>query len=242
MNHCDPTTGICSLPDDTIILAQSVALTESKATIHYFGDPMCSWCWGISPAVHEAQKYAHTNGLRFEMTMGGLRIGGGDPWNEEFRNFLRKEWGHIHEKTGQPMSYKILDKASFNYDTEPPSRAFALAQSMLETGKISEQQLLNFYTAIQRTFYVDGLDPASIDFYQNACAEAGIDFAALAESFDTQAAHDLVKTQFMRARQWGVRSFPTILLQTSETLTTLAVGYVSAQDLHRRLDAQLEAH
>lgn len=239
MNQCDPLTGVCSLPDAADDAAAQ-AKVEMKGVIHYVGDPMCSWCWGISPAVHAAQAYAAQVGLGFEMTMGGLRVGGGDPWNDEFKAFLRTEWHNIHVKTGQPMSYKILDKASFNYDTEPPSRAFAIAQAMNSAGKLSSQKLLDFYTAIQRTFYVGGLDPKDADFYQAACTEVGLDFDVFAQQFDSAQARDQAAAHFLRARQWGVRSFPTILLQKGGQLKQIAAGYVTAQALTNRLDAELQ--
>lgn len=239
MNQCDPDTGVCSLPDAKKEV-QTQSASKVQTTIHYVGDPMCSWCWGISPAVHAAQKYAAQAGLGFDITMGGLRVGGGDPWNDEFKGFLRREWGNIHDKTGQPMSYKILEKESFNYDTEPPSRAFAIAQAMHTAGALSQQKLLDFYTAIQRSFYVDGLDPKDVSFYQTACSEVGIDFVAFAQQFDSANARTLVKAQFSRAQQWGVRSFPTILLQKGEEMKAIAVGYVTAGELQARLDKELE--
>ncbi|VTR43467.1 Uncharacterised protein [Serratia fonticola] len=97
MMQCDPTTGSCLLPDESPG-TQRQTTTSSDIVIRYVGDPMCSWCWGISPAVKQLAEYCDQHGLSFVMTMGGLRAGGGDPWNLAFKAFLRQEWSHIQKK------------------------------------------------------------------------------------------------------------------------------------------------
>lgn len=88
MMQCDPTTGSCLLPDEPSD-AQRQPTTPSDVVIRYVGDPMCSWCWGISPVVKKLAEYCEQHGLSFVMTMGGLRAGGGDAWNSAFKDFLR---------------------------------------------------------------------------------------------------------------------------------------------------------
>ncbi len=61
--------------------------------------------------------------LDFELVMGGLRPGGGDPWNAEMKSFLKEHWDHVKTASGQEFGYSLFERNEFDYDTEPPSRA-----------------------------------------------------------------------------------------------------------------------
>ncbi len=125
--QCDPTTGSCLLPDEPSD-AQRQPTTPSDVVIRYVGDPMCSWCWGISPVVKKLAEYCEQHGLSFVMTMGGLRAGGGDAWNSAFKDFLRGEWSHIQKKPANP-SVSACWKLSNS--TTIPSRPAGRSQRLL---------------------------------------------------------------------------------------------------------------
>jgi putative protein-disulfide isomerase len=232
--HCDPTLGACTLPgtDDR----QTLPSPPLKTTlaIHYFGDPMCSWCWGISPATAALARFCHDEGIAFRMTMGGLRAGGGDPWNAPFKAFLRREWEHISQATGQPFSYRLLQRTAFNYDTEPACRAVASIRVMLEqTGRDPALQL-SFFAAVQERFYVEGDDPATVAFYREPCAIVEVDFQEFSQLWESIQARLAVAEDFGRCRKWGVSSFPTLAVEKEGRLSALAVGHIGAQELVSR--------
>ncbi len=125
---------------------------------------MCSWCWGISPTVSAVEAFCAAQGIDFSITMGGLRAGGGDPWNETFKSFLRNEWRHIGQTTGQPFGFTLLESEYFNYDTEPACRAVATVKLLQARHQFPVAKLLKFFTAIQHKFYVEGQDTTQVDF------------------------------------------------------------------------------
>lgn len=155
MLNCNPETGVCSLPEVFDKPASQKPVETAEPTVRYIGDPMCSWCWGISPTLIEVASYCQSHGLNFSVHVGGLRPGGGDEWNSSFKAFLRHEWENIHRVTGQPFGFSVLDEAEFNYDTEPACRA-VVAMKLLRT---SSQVVLAFFSSIQQQFYVKGSDP-----------------------------------------------------------------------------------
>ena len=172
MLNCDAETGVCSLPETSDNTASHLPASTVVPAVRYIGDPMCSWCWGISPALKEVATYSQKHGLDFSVHVGGLRPGGGDEWNSSFKAFLRHEWENIHRVTGQPFGFTILDEAEFNYDTEPACRAVVTMSQLQE----SNQVLLAFFSGIQRRFYVDGADPKQPAFYRTLCAEADVSY------------------------------------------------------------------
>jgi hypothetical protein len=67
---------------------------EPIGEILYFGDPMCSWCWGITNDL-EMLKEHFKQELQFELILGGLRPGGGDKWDKKMKKMLKGHWGML---------------------------------------------------------------------------------------------------------------------------------------------------
>src|SRR5690606_4293885 len=193
------------------------------------------WCWGISPTVEAVEAFCESQDIEFTITMGGLRAGGGDLWNETFKNFLRNEWQHIGQTTGQPFGFKLLEAPHFDYDTEPACRAVVTVKLLQSRNDIPKSIVLKFFSAVQRKFYAEGQDPKVVDFYASICADLGLDFDQFSVVFESQVTQQAVQQEFMRCRQWGVRSFPTLLLAHDGQMEVLAQGYVTAEQVVSKL-------
>lgn len=226
MVNCDPETGACLLPEADAG-GSGRRPKRTVAAVHYIGDPMCSWCWGLSPIVAAIERFCEAEGIAFSITMGGLRAGGGDPWNEQFREFLRHEWSHIARSTGQPFGYSLLERPSFEYDTEPACRAVVTIQMLQVTLGLPHTAPLGFFAAIQQKFYVAGQDPKEIAFYDDICSAMSIDFDVFRGAYLSREAMIATRQSFTRVRDWGVRSFPTLLIEKNGRMALLANGYVS---------------
>lgn len=195
----------------------------------YFGDPMCSWCWGLSH--HLKRLIAHYNGrLDFEIVMGGLRPGGGDPWTEDFRNMLRTHWEHVSEASGQPFNYDFFEREHFDYNTEPPARAVRVIRDLAPT------QELEFYEFIQSAFYVENLDPGLPEFYRAPCLTLGIEHPEFEVRFNSDQYKLLIRKDFTRAQQIGVRGFPSILLQIEDKIHVVTLGYAEFTQMQGVID------
>lgn len=235
MINCNPETGACELPSAASAPAAGAPRQQRPATLHYVGDPMCSWCWGLSAELKQIALHCQKQGIGFSVTMGGLRAGGGDKWDDAFKGFLRQEWRHIAAVTGQPFGYGLLDEPHFDYDTEPACRAVAVAQLLLAKEGEDPPLALSFFTAVQRKFYVQGSDPKAVDFYRSICAETGISFDDFRKQFESDAGKQAAQAHFDRCRVMGVRSFPTLLLERDDERFAVASGYLKAADAIDRI-------
>ena len=240
MMNCDPITGVCLLPEHDGPADSAVPAVMQGWTVHYIGDPMCSWCWGISPTVSAVETFCAAQGFEFSIIMGGLRAGGGDPWNDAFKDFLRNDWRHIGQTTGQPFGFTLLEVKHFNYDTEPACRAVATVKLLQARHQFAVTKVLKFFTAIQYKFYVEGQDSTTLDFYASICADLELDFTEFACLFNSPEAQQAVQQEFIRCRQLGVRSFPTLLLEHEGKITPLAKGFVSTEQLLLRLREKMD--
>ncbi len=239
MMNCDPVKGVCLLPDQEHSVDSDMTHTGNTLAVHYIGDPMCSWCWGISPTVSAVEDFCKTKGIDFSMTMGGLRAGGGDSWNEAFKGFLYNEWHHIAQTTGQPFGFTLLEAEYFDYDTEPACRAVATVKLLQTRDQFPISTVLKFFSAIQHKFYVEGQDPKETDFYASICNSLALNFDEFRTVFESPAAQQAVQQDFVRCRQWGVRSFPTLLLEQDGKLEPLAEGFVTTEQVLSRLQQKV---
>ena len=231
---CDPVTGACLIPSADGRTPH--ALEPADATLHYMGDPMCSWCWGMSPVMAETARWCRAEGLGFRLVMGGLRAGGGEEWNTAFRSFLRREWSHIAEKTGQDFGMSLLDRPFFDYDTEPACRAVVTARLLLEEQGKGPLEELAFFAAVQKKFYVNGDDPKEARFYGEICRNAGIDPARFTTLFSSREMAAMTAADFQLSRALGCRAFPSLILTTpGQDVREIAVGHATPEVIQQRV-------
>ncbi len=227
--NCDPVTGLCEIPDFKDDKIEAVAF-DGETEIIYVGDPMCSWCWGISPQLNALERYGKSIGVPFRLVMGGLRPGGGDAWNEEFKGFLKHHWEEVNQRSGQPFSMDLFEKENFNYDTEPSCRAIVTARQM------NPEKTLSFYELVQHHFYVKNNDPNEVEFYQPICEKLDMDYKVFSEFFNSPTAKKLTEQDFQLNRSWGIRGYPSVVVRKGQELHLIANGYASFEDLKTRLD------
>ncbi len=200
----------------------SSEMVEEKAQLIYVGDPMCSWCYGISGAFSQTVE-ALDDQVEVELIMGGLR-----PYNTQtmfdLKEFLKGHWEQVSATSGMPFSYDVLEK-DWLYDTEPASRAVVLART------IDKTKALAFFKKIQERFYWQNQNPGDLSMYLQIAKELGMNTDEFQEKFNEEAIIRATREDFTRAAEMGVRGFPTIILKKGEKLHLIANGYASAESM-----------
>lgn len=228
--NCDD--GVCATPDNIEETNKSIETKESQGKLIYFGDPMCSWCWGFTNHL-EQLKNEFDGTLEFGMVMGGLRPGGGELWNSEMKAFLREHWEHVEQASGQPFNYELLDWDEFDYDTEPSARAIRVIRDL------KPDHELEFYKSVQHAFYVLNKDPGKKEYYRPLCEQIGVSFDPFTALFESAGYKQLVRQDFIYAQQLGVRGFPSVVLQQGDKLTAISRGYATFREMKARVDELL---
>ncbi|GHT89708.1 DsbA family protein [Betaproteobacteria bacterium] len=231
---CDSETGVCRIPAIEPA-THAISTCQQGVEIAYIGDPLCSWCWAVSPVVAALQGWCTEQNLRFTIIAGGLRPGGGDPWNDEFKAFLRHHWEEIGKVSGQPFSFNLFERDSFNYDSLPPCRAVVVARDLLAERDDNNLTLQKFFAAVQKRFYAQNDDPGKIDFYREPCAQNGIDFVAFSTDFNVPKSAEKARADFRLNRSWGINGFPGFALIKGDQAQILASGYVDLPTLTARI-------
>ncbi len=225
---CDPKTGLC-MPAP-LESGPSVVLMDAETEVIYVGDPMCSWCWGISPALNHLQQTAAANGIGYRIVLGGLRPDNSEQWTPKFQDFLRHHWEDVSKRSGQPFNYELLDAEHFQYNTEPSCRGVITART------IDPSLESRFFELTQHRFYVLNQDPSNVEFYKPICFELGIDYAKFSALFDTDEMKRATNEDFQLNRQWGVRGYPTVIVRKGDNMQIIATGFASFEDMWSRVE------
>jgi len=207
---------------------QKECMAAKTLEIIYIADPMCSWCYGIAPEITKLKK-AYAKEAKFTLIMGGLRVGGGDAWNKEFKSFLKEHWKHVEEASGQEFGDKIFEREVFDYDTEPACRAVRVVRDIVP------QREYEFFKAIQKGFYVENKDPKSVSFYESICKELNIPFIVFRSKFLSPKYKELLQLDFDVCKNWGIRGFPTIVLGIDGQYKIASNGYAKFEVLKEKV-------
>jgi putative protein-disulfide isomerase len=206
----------------------------SDREIVYVADPMCSWCWGFSPAV---SALVETYGGRVAVTpiMGGLRPLTRDPMDDAAKATIRDHWTHVRERTGQPFDFAFFERDGFVYDTEPACRAVVTVRA------INPGAALDYLARVHRAFYAEGRDVTDAAVLADIAEEAGVARADFDGVFPTRAAIYQTSGDFHTAHRLGATGFPTVLLRDGQNLQLLSAGYQPFDDLKPKIEAWLNA-
>jgi len=208
-------------------------MAEPDKLLLYFADPMCSWCWGFAPVI-DAIKAQFGEQLKIALILGGLRPGTTEPIDTKSREEILHHWQEVHKRSGQPFQFDGAMPEGFIYDTEPPSRA------VVTMGELQPDAVLAFFKRTQAAFYAEQKDVTREAVLLELLPEFNVDSDKFQELFHSQEMKNRTLAHFQRARQYGVRGFPTLVLQDDEGYTLLTHGYQPYETLAPQISAWLK--
>jgi len=181
-----------------------------NATLHYYYDPLCGWCYGAAPLIAAA---ANVAGLAIALHAGAMMSGPNrQPVTPQLRQYVMGHDQRIRELTGQPFgdgyfNGLLLDTGAV-FDSTPPTLAILAAEAL-------GTDPLTMLHRLQQAHYVDGQRIADVTVLQQLAQELGLDGAAFAAAYQRQqgefAAHVGRSHRDMAAH--GLRGFPSLLLE-----------------------------
>lgn len=197
--------------------------------IIYVADPMCSWCWGFSPAI-EIIRERFSAQVPVRLVVGGLMPNVKNLLSDESKSEIRHHWEQVHETTGQPFCFDFFEREGFTYNTEPSCRAVVAARS------IAPERSFAFLANVHEAFYVGNRDVTDPQVLLALAEETGLDREDFVASFNAKEIMEETFRDFQTARRMNVRGFPSILLRDDEEYAFLTVGYQPLENLAPIID------
>ena len=206
--------------------------TQLDLEFVYVGDPMCSWCWGFSPAL---EKLESTYEIPLRVVMGGLRTGSqAESMDPGARQQLADYWQGVAQRTGQTLTEASLARDGWSYNTEPSCRAVVAMRQLVP------HKTLRWVARLHRAFYVEGVDITDISVFPKLAEEFDVDPDLFAEMLANDATVDRTRQDFAEAQRYGVTGFPTVLFRDGDELAIVTRGFVPWDQLEPALTHWLD--
>ena len=200
----------------------------------YFGDPMCSWCYGFMPEISKI-KENYQSKIEISLVMGGLYTGMKTIQDARRIGFLKQTWPKIAEISGQEFNFSLLESEGWVYDTELSCTAVVAMR------RLEPELTLDIFHTIQKNFYVHGMDSQSVATFVQAAESLNIDGERFHNEIESEACVAETLGDFQLSKTIGVSGFPTLILQNEEGLTALSSGFQRYDILEKNLKHWLEA-
>ena len=199
-------------------------------TVIVVTDPLCSWCWGMAPAVEQvSDRLADT--VRFELLLGGVNVDSTLPVGDYGRRLLMRIWREVAETTGQQFGYRIPE--GFVYNSVRACLAVAAVR------RASGRPPFGYLHRLQQLLFEQGVDVNDPDVLVGAARDLGFDDDAVRAALDDAAALDALRAEFAGARNYGTQALPNVLTEDTGRRRLLAGGYVDAAMLETLIRARL---
>ena len=200
----------------------------------YFADPMCSWCYGFSPAIEEIRR-AFGRALPIRLVMGGLRPGVEEPMSLAARTEVIGHWRHVHDASGLPFDETAL-REGFVYDTDPAARAVVVVR------RDDPELALTYLARVQRAFYAEARDVTQGEVLAELAAEHGLDRDAFLARWSAEDAKAETWRDYAVSQRAGVTGFPTLVAGPNEagTYGVVTRGYAQPDQVVAVLKAWVD--
>jgi len=200
------------------------------ATLYYYHDPMCSWCWGYRPTVQKLFS-SLPEGVTRTGIVGGLAPDSDQPMPETQREAIAGHWRRIEDLLGTEFNYDFWTKCEPRRSTYPACRAvIAAAKQGCEGEMILE---------IQKAYYLKARNPSDIDMLQILAEQLGLN----AETFRNDIASSDTEAELQRqisfARASGVSGFPSLAVETNGQLVPINVDYKNYEVSLKQIESVL---
>ena len=196
-------------------------------------DPLCSWCWGMAPAVEEAIQ-SLAGDVEFDLMLGGINPQSTRPVGDYGRRLLNHIWREVAATTGQQFAFALPE--GIVYNSLRPCLAVAGLRRTLG------RPPFGYLHRLQQLLFVESRDVTDPALLTATADELGLPGAAVGQALaDADLAAEL-RSEFDRARSYGTHAMPSVVVELAGQRELLAGGYVDAAMLESVVRARLERH
>lgn len=178
----------------------------TATTLHYVHDPLCGWCYAVSPMVATVAEA----GVRIVLHGGGLFATPTSPVPDK-SGYIREHDGRIAALTavafGPAYLRGLLSDATTVFWSRPTVAAVLAAGAMESGGD------LRMLGAIQRAHYVDGRRVVETPVLSQAAETIGLSKRAFLDALHDAPVDDHIASTRRWMRQLSLRAFPSFVLE-----------------------------
>jgi len=192
---------------------------QDGSILHYVHDPMCSWCWGFRPTWMKLRE-SLPEFVAIRYVLGGLAPDSDQPMDVEMRQRLQDTWRRIQNRIpGTEFNFDFWTECRPRRSTYPACRAVIAARHQ---GEGLDQAMT---LAIQRAYYTLARNPSERETLLQLAQDLNLDLNRFAAELDSDETRAELNSEIRLSTQMGVRSFPSLVLETQGSRWPIAVQY-----------------
>jgi putative protein-disulfide isomerase len=195
---------------------------------------MCSWCWAFRPTLDELLRQL-PEGIGFSRLLGGLAPDSSEPMPDELRTTLQATWQRIQQR---------LPETQFNYDfwrnNTPRRSTYPACRAVIAAREMDIKKEDSMILAIQQAYYLQARNPSDDETLVQLADEIGLDTRGFEQSLNSLKTQEILASEIAEASQLGIRSFPSLLLQTDENAWPVTVDYHTTDPMLKAICAILD--
>ena len=197
------------------------------ATLYFYHDPMCSWCWGYRP-VSDQVMVSLPSDVQLVKIVGGLAPDSDAPMPENLLEGLPKAWKRIHELLGTEFNFDFWTKCKPRRSTYPACRAVLAAGIQNHYDEMID--------AIQRAYYLRAMNPSDLETLELLASEIGLDAEKFAKDIRSVEIEEELQRQVDFSRQSPIDGFPSLVMDIEGQLITVTRDYKNPQPTLDHID------
>jgi len=218
---------------------------SDKPIIYYAHDPMCSWCWGFSPAWQLLKKsitHKYSSKLQVVELLGGLAPDSDEPMPDSMQRYLQETWAEIRKRIpGTEFNFDFWTECQPKRSTWPACRAVIAARrqgtNAAETAKIQDSMV----EAIQKAYYTEARNPSNTATLVEIAEEIGIDKEQFSTDMQSQALRVLHQEEMVMVRKLGVQGFPSIVMVIDQVAHRVLLDYSGLEKTLDHIDRLMKS-
>ena len=197
------------------------------ATLYYYHDPMCSWCWGWRPCASEVFDNL-PEGVSRVNVLGGLAPDSDEPMPADTREMVIGHWRRIESMLGTRFNFDFWTQCQPRRSTYPACRAVIAAANQ----GFEEAMIL----AIQTAYYLEARNPSDAAVLIELAGEQRLDTDRFETDLASRATDERLQREIRFTRASPVSGFPSLALEQGGELFAVPVDYRDAGVTLRRLE------
>ncbi|MBI3992002.1 MAG: DsbA family protein [Candidatus Lambdaproteobacteria bacterium] len=197
-------------------------------TLYYFGDPMCSWCWGFRPVLEQVD--AEYPELQRVTVMGGLRGGDAEPMNDVLAELIQGAWVRIHETTGQPFNWDLWKRHRPLATTWPACRAVLAARRMDPSREWPTM------VGMFKAYFTQALDPSLRETQLRVAESVGFDRDEFERMLESPEVDEALQADLLLTKRYGITGFPSVVLDLNGGHYLISPGYQPIEGVRKAIN------
>lgn len=203
----------------------------------YIHDPLCGWCYGMSPVINRIQE-EFAGRVDVSVLCGGMVRGNEVGPVSGTWDYIKQALSEVEKTAGVQFgdAFKALgEDGSYCYDSEPPSRAIAAFRHLTQ----DPARAVAFAHAVQTALFRDGQDLNAPTTYNALLKPFEVDVVDFHQRFVSPENTRATQQEFAAVARIGVEGFPTAVLRLGEQGYVLARGYQPYEQMRQGLEQLL---